>query len=407
MRVAVLGAGLLGSCTALELARHGVAVDLIDREDRCLAQTSSRNEGKIHLGYVYANDTTLRTARTMIRGGLSFAPLLRGWLGEELDRVPVSTPFQYVVHRDSLVSPTEFEAHLAACCRIAAEELAGREPDYFGFDPRSPATRLTGPPTPTVGARFATPEVAIGTPSLALAVGAAVGAAEGIRFRRMTEVESVAPDADGVDVCTTSTTGTSRDRYDQVVNALWAGRLAIDATAGIAPDRPWLHRVKHYLRLPPRTWAAMPSATIVLGPFGDTVSYDDGSAFLSWYPVGRRGSSGDLAPPRWPLTLAPEAAVEVRRGTIAALRDIVPAVRALPAQVLETAEVEGGIIVAHGQSDIDDPASVLHERHAIGPRSFGRFHTVDTGKLTTAPYLAALTARRVLAASASRKHAGV
>ena len=77
MRVAVLGAGLQGACTALELARAGVKVDLYERESACLTRASAQNEGKVHLGYVFAKDPTLATARAMARGALTFMPLLR------------------------------------------------------------------------------------------------------------------------------------------------------------------------------------------------------------------------------------------------------------------------------------------------------------------------------------------
>ena len=80
-RVAVLGAGLQGASVALELAANGVEVDLYDQAGHCLAGASSNNEGKIHFGYVYANDPSLRTARTLIEGALAFSPLLRRWLG--------------------------------------------------------------------------------------------------------------------------------------------------------------------------------------------------------------------------------------------------------------------------------------------------------------------------------------
>ena len=44
---------------------------------------SRNNEGKIHLGILFALDTTLRTQRTMLRGALTFAPLLDQWLGPQ------------------------------------------------------------------------------------------------------------------------------------------------------------------------------------------------------------------------------------------------------------------------------------------------------------------------------------
>ena len=54
MPIAVLGAGLQGACIALELARRGHEVDLIDQDVQPLNRASLRNEGKIHLGFVYA-----------------------------------------------------------------------------------------------------------------------------------------------------------------------------------------------------------------------------------------------------------------------------------------------------------------------------------------------------------------
>src|ERR1700712_2924410 len=119
MKVAVLGAGLQGACLAFELTRRGASVDVYDRHPAAVSGDSARNEGKIHLGYVYAADPSLRTARLMVRGALSFAPLLRGWLGAAFDEVPVSEPFNYLVHRDSLLGVGAVEEHLAACHRLA------------------------------------------------------------------------------------------------------------------------------------------------------------------------------------------------------------------------------------------------------------------------------------------------
>src|SRR3979409_1513488 len=103
-RVAVLGAGIQGTCVAFELAARGHAVDLFDRNGACVTQASAQNEGKIHLGFVYANDPSRRPARMMLRGALSFAPLMRGWLGSDFDRIPLSSPFFYAVNARSLLT---------------------------------------------------------------------------------------------------------------------------------------------------------------------------------------------------------------------------------------------------------------------------------------------------------------
>jgi hypothetical protein len=160
-------------------------------------------------------------------------------------------------------------------------------------------------------------------------------------------------------------------------------------------ERPWLYRMKYFLRMRPT--APLPSTTIMLGPFGDVVSYADGSVFLSWYPSGRLGTSADLSPPAWRTELDGALAEEVRAGVIEGLAELVPAVAALPATDVTDSRVLGGVIFAHGHTDIDDPASVLHERHEIGPASHGRYHSIDTGKLTMAPRFARLLVEGILA----------
>src|SRR5665647_1095597 len=69
MRVGILGGGLQGCCVALSLAERGVDVTLFDRNEHLLSRTAVANEGKVHLGYMYASDPSYSTARMMMRGG--------------------------------------------------------------------------------------------------------------------------------------------------------------------------------------------------------------------------------------------------------------------------------------------------------------------------------------------------
>jgi hypothetical protein len=83
------------------------------------------------------------------------------------------------------------------------------------------------------------------------------------------------------------------------------------------------------------------------------------------------------------------------RESIAGMADIVPALRSLDAADLERAEAIGGVIVAWGKTDIDDPKSELHLRRDIGIHSEGCYHSIDPGKLTMAPYFAERCAARI------------
>ena len=110
MSVAVLGGGLQGCCAALELAIRGTRVTLYERNSTLLAGAATANEGKIHLGYTYASDRSLTTARTLLRGALSFAPLVQRYLDADVPLV-ASEPFVYAVHRDSQVKYEEFATY--------------------------------------------------------------------------------------------------------------------------------------------------------------------------------------------------------------------------------------------------------------------------------------------------------
>ena len=131
MHVAILGGGFQGCCAAIELAMRGTRVTLYDRNSTLLAGAATANEGKIHLGYTYASDRSLATARTLLRGALSFAPLVQRYLDA---RVPLaaSEPFVYAVHRDSQVKVEDFATYLDATHGLVAA-APGRD-SYFGID---------------------------------------------------------------------------------------------------------------------------------------------------------------------------------------------------------------------------------------------------------------------------------
>src|SRR6516164_8175674 len=173
MRVAVLGGGLQGCCTALALAERRVRVTIFDKNDVLLSRAAIANEGKIHLGYMYAGDPTLSTAKTMMTGALSFAPFLERYLGQPAQSFSVSVPANYVVHRDSQRSVEEVCAYLKTVHALINEAADGRNQAYFGKDlraalrPWSAAQREAEFDPAIALAVFSTPEIAINPSALA------------------------------------------------------------------------------------------------------------------------------------------------------------------------------------------------------------------------------------------------
>ena len=86
-----------------------------------ISRAGLANEGKIYLGYMYAGDPSLRTAKTMIAGALSFEPFLKRYLSSDAPAFKTSMPASYVIHRDAQRSPVEiagyFEPGVHGDCR--------------------------------------------------------------------------------------------------------------------------------------------------------------------------------------------------------------------------------------------------------------------------------------------------
>jgi len=407
MRVAILGGGMQGCCCALALAARGAAVTIFDRGDRLLSRTAIANEGKIHLGYMYANDPSLATARTMIGGALSFGPFLERHLEIDARSIAVSEPAAYVVHRDSQRSAEQVAAYLDSVHGMILEASSDPARHYLGRDLRrrprrwSAAEREAAFDPGIAMDAFDSPEVAVNPVALADTIRARVLADPAIEVRTEHEVVAVEAPQDPV-LRTRSAAGAERRRFDHVVNALWEGRLAIDAALGFRPGRPWLHRLKYGVsfRLP-ETARTPPSATFVSGPFGEVVTYADGLVYLTWYPVCLTDMSREVTPPAWPTYPAEPQRQRLFAGTLEAMAGFVLGLRGLDAADLTEVTVRGGAIVAWGATDIYDVRSELHRRYEIGITTHGRYHSVDPGKLTMAPHFAQALADRMLGRAAA------
>jgi hypothetical protein len=282
------------------------------------------------------------------------------------------------------------------------EASEGRAKDYFGRDLSSGLREWSTSdreeqfdPTTAIAA-FDTPEVAIDPIPLAQAVRARIKADPRVEVRLRHHVQSV-DDAHGLELVATGPDGGIRERYDHIVNALWEGRLLLNDGRGLRPGRPWLHRLKYGISLRlPKTESLPPSATFVSGPFGEVVSYSDGLIYLTWYPVCLRAISTDLAPPEWPTYPSGPLRSQILEGTLKVLSQLVLSLRSIEVSSMDDIVVKGGAIVAWGKTDIYDPQSELHRRFEIGVSTADRFHSVDPGKLTMAPYFAEVCADRIL-----------
>jgi glycine/D-amino acid oxidase-like deaminating enzyme len=387
LRVAVIGGGLQGACVAMELATRGVDVDLFDANPALMDGASRHTEGKIHLGFVYANDSSLKTAELMARGAGSFSRLMRRWLGAPSESIPLSSPFNYAVHKDSILQPDRLDE----VYRDIAHRIRRLIPEgaYFGIEEPYRLLRVRddryGPAVQTV---FSTREIAVSPDTMADLVEKAVVDADHINVVTLARVVSASAKDQRLTVSLADGSVTVRGPYDHIVNCAWHGRPAIDATVGLDAGRSWTFRMKYFYVASGPTGGIHPSTTVVLGPFGDIVDYGTGDHYLAWYPAGRLGWSTALVPPRWPTHPEPVRAVGIARETVRQLEHVLPGVAMFSSSADIAPDVRGGVIFNWGDTDVDDPNSEMHRRSEVGVYRAGRYLSIDTGKYTLAPLFA-------------------
>jgi hypothetical protein len=402
MRVAVLGAGFQGTCIALELADRGVEVDLYDKNEQPVTQAGFVNEGKIHLGFNYANDPGMATAELMCRGALVFGTYLNRWIDFEAEAEQVSDQVHYAIHRDSLVPVEDIRSYGRRVCDTIFRNQREGSGDYLGMEldavfeelDRSELEEMFNPYLVT--AAFRTSERSVNVASIADRLRDAVISSKKINFRPHSKIHSASLHGDQIRLEIHDEEGGVFVKPDNVINALWDGRIAIDSDVGYTPKRPWLHRFKYGVFVDAfDPTGIVPSVAVACGPFGDIVRHENGNLYLSWYPTCMKSISSDLIPPSLPQIPTMETSQRIFDDTWKFLSRICPVLDRLGPIDDCRFQVLGGTIFAWGETDIDRIESALHARGDVGLFSNGNYHSVNTGKYTLAPLFAMEVADRV------------
>lgn len=396
-RVAIIGAGLAGSLAALELARREIPSKVFERNERVLSEASLFNEGKIHLGFLYAKDQSLKTSQLMVEGATHFRGIIDELTGFDVAEA-LSTPFWYGVHRDSLVTPKAFEAHLKRCTdefsrsMQATPSSAGyvNRSRALGFELLSTAQWSDDLSPEFFSAVFRTDEYGVDPRILAREVERALRESPFIELHTGVSVERVNSlssggwllhDSQGSDI--------GAGRFDVVLNSTWSDLLRLDSQVGIPLPEDWSYRYKLGNRVSRAVSVGeLNSVTVVLGAFGDIVNYGrDGGIFVSWYPTGRLLMTDDVSLPDWNSPVFENQRRDAYEKSRVTWETMSAKLRALNIAESEV-DTRGGMILATGRLDVDDPASPLHSRVRIGISQRDSYFSLNTGKYTLAPLMA-------------------
>jgi glycine/D-amino acid oxidase-like deaminating enzyme len=403
-RIAILGGGMLGACTALELARRGLHTTVFEGAPELLQGASRWSEGKIHLGFLYAADPTLSTAKRLIPGGLAFANCVSELVGKNLHEFATMEDELFLVHRDSVVDHTEFEAyarHTASLVREAASVSGSAS--YLTDVSSASIYRLSAAELSQVTcsceviAGYRVPERSVSTVAVADLISSAVSHETRITVHTNAWVTAVRRRIGGrLDVLTTTHgCSSTSETFDVVINALWEGRLAVDATLGLRPSAPWSHRFRAAVFVD-ALQGPLQSAVLCTGPFGDIKRYADGRSYLSWYSAGLLAEGHDIEPPRASANLTAHRRKKILQDTVTGLAPYFPSVRDLSTHA-KGIRVQGGWVYAIGQGSLGERSSTLHQRDKFEITIDGGYISADTAKYSLAPWLARRIADTVCA----------
>lgn len=389
-----MGAGIQGICCALALSRRNVNITLIDKTEEPLLRSGLRNEGKIHLGFVYANDESFRTASLMLRSAMQFAPLVESFAGSKIDWHPLrSRTFNYLILKETLLHPQKILAHYDQLqkeydqLRDSSLHYIGRQPTHLWKDEDLDISALN---KNKISRCVPTEEVALNLSAFRSLLLKELSQKTNIRFLGHHEIKEISKASYGYKI-TGSNGITDKWKIDCsiLVNCLWENRLFFDQQLGIEPSRKWVYRLKHrILGKAPLPIASTDSFTFVLGAFGDIVNYHNHLTYLSWYPACMSGWSSDLTTPSsWENACNGNMKLEENKTWVAkALEELdsfFPGINKFDVQHLD-----GGIIFSWGKTDIVDMQSELHQRYNIGVNQQDGYFSIDTGKFTSAPLFA-------------------
>ena len=389
----VLGAGIQGVLVAIQLARKGYDVKLIDKSSKAVSRASGVNEGKIHLGLIWANDKSFETASYMLESAMVFTPIIESLVGENAPWEEwISAPFDYVCMHDSMLDKNELQQFYDRLENLYQKSYYGQL-KYLNTNPECLIRQRPNIPkflrNDKIQSVWETSELSIDITKFNSWLLSKLMEFENIQLCLGENVEEVIKTSYGYQVNCSSGGLKKKHEGDIVVNCTWESRLSIDKQLGFEPKHGWLYRLKHSVLADlPNDLIDIPSLTFVLGPYGDVVNFGKSrKAYLSWYPDGMNDSSTNISVPIGWENICDGVVYDIPGNEkliermLIGLNEFIPGI----CHSIES-EISAGIIYSRGVTEITDRNSELHKRFDVGIQiEKDGYFSIDTGKYTCAP----------------------
>jgi hypothetical protein len=375
---AVIGGGILGTLTALNISNLGWTCTLFEERSDLWDGATFAGEGKIHLGYVYgkADDETILS---LLHSASSFSSDLEFALQQKVPWPDLLSPsFEYGIPSSSLISADEFIEHSHRIAHLAESIFDTSNMPYLG---QQLATNGFQTHSQSTSNRFQTYERSVNIPMLRQIVTNQIRNSPFINVLLERTVECASRHGSNwkLEIVNKRDQSVEVEHYDYVINCSWDRQAYLDTIAfkrdETTPNlrlRMFVHgQIKHDPQ----------ALTLTLGPFGDFVSFSNGHTYASWYPTGLMGFTESLTvPSSWNNPISDLQKQQFLNSVRRELKPWIPDI-----ELLQNTSVHSRIVVASGHTDIDDPRSDLHQRSGIRFEHSEQWISIKSYKLTSAP----------------------
>lgn len=385
----IIGSGIQGCTIALQLVSRGYEVNLIEKNSRLYSQASVQQEGKIHLGFIYAMDTSTKTSERLLYDALHFSPILDQLIGMKINWNRLkSTRFNYLIAVDSMMDQEKLMQHYHDLNYKYHSLLEDPNLHYLGERPGSLIDESS-----TRKFRYNFNKICQVIPSVEHSIYPEDLRKIVIRKIRDTpinilpghNVTAVRRTSFGFETICKSVTGHLVIPSDIVINAAWDGKRKIDRTMGLQDTDIWSLRIKMGLIFD-NIHTKLDSFSMVQGSYGDLVIYPvQRQMYMSWYShcLLQQTSEDELDQEGKALCASEIRMSEVEteiEQTIQSFQEILNI-----KDLSYPNRVKAGAILARGHQSITRPESQLHRRNDPPIESHDGYFSVNTGKFTSAP----------------------
>jgi glycosyltransferase involved in cell wall biosynthesis len=382
----VMGGGIQGCCVALNLKKQGYSVCIIDKNSDLMQGASANNEGKIHLGFVYANDKTFKTAKKMLTDALNFSNNVEQLLEEKIDWEKIkSKKFLYLVPKTSLLNEQYLDSFLKELEKVYIEMInSDKNLNYLGKRDTKIFKKINIPENYNkeyFECCYETEEYAVCQNTLNKKILNKI-LEQHIDIICNTNIEMINKKHCYYEIITNKTNIYSR----RVVNCLWENKTKFDNF--IFEEKKYDTNYRYKCGIISNQIEELKkcySVTIVNGPFGDFVNFDvieNKYMYFSWYPFSMKGfECSDSSPKDWSV----DTLIKSTNDFIDDHQKIFSFLFGIHFNFVDP-KIIGGIIVGKGNIDISEKTSELHMRNDVRLEKCDGYVSISTGKYTSAPY---------------------